>query len=677
MEVDIKKIQESIYLSSQEDLKEILSLLKKHSFYDFLFYMTLSIQKDINEWKPVADLPISSIEYLMSLVLWINKEDIWTERAEEDICHKCYKLIEKLWAWAWLWTMLFSSDSLVAKVSWEFLWVRWHDYDSHLIEYLKDLFWNFDDFFIQKIWFTIDDIIKFYVKSKIIDREHPFVFLPETTEEIKICSYLWASIWDNKSFFDWKYWWLFWNRSIVPEKCIINHESLFFIFQPQLILWNIKDNFENELKKDQKIWNNYDKHRSNILEKKSIEYITNILPWSIWYTNLKYWWKYETDWIIIYDNNLFIIEAKSWVLRKRSTKWDVQALEEDINKLMLDWYNQWLRTKEYIETNKEAEFFDDKWNKILINKNDFSKTFIINTTWDFLGSIAIQLDKQKEKWKIQNNVNFWSIYINDLRVISELIEFPSQFILFLERRIKLIDKPQINFADELDIFMNFLEEWLYFDNWKVYWQEINENTMFSMDTRLTDKIDRYYWFDWEKPIMKIDTEIRKIIDDILQCWKLWFSEVSTFILSVNPDDTINALNYLKDQYLNDKKTHTATLLFNAQSLIEVVIFNDNNKHKYTKYSKAKLLQLWLSKAYNIFFEVSIEWTTTFKDFDIIKIQEGDIIDDEIKKEIERLKKHSNWCEIDINSWKMLTKKSPCPCGSWKKYKRCCRDKYHN
>lgn len=49
MEIDIKKFQEAIYLSSQEDLKEILLLLKKYSFYDFLFYMTLSIQKDINE----------------------------------------------------------------------------------------------------------------------------------------------------------------------------------------------------------------------------------------------------------------------------------------------------------------------------------------------------------------------------------------------------------------------------------------------------------------------------------------------------------------------------------------------------------------------------------------------------------------------------------------------------
>lgn len=676
MDFDIKTFQKNIYESSQQDLKEILFFLEEYSFYDFLFYTTLTINTATQDWTPIADLPISVVEYLISIVLWIEEKDLWTKRADEETCKKFYDTIQKLWKCAWLWTMLFSDDPFVAQISWQFLSVRWHDYDLHLIESLNSLFWKFDDYFTQKLWFTVSDVINIYEKSRIIDKNYPFIYNWIKWNNINIYDFFWAVPWDNKIFFEWTYWWLFWNRSIVPEKSIIKLQENYFIFQPLLILQNIKWNLENELKKDHEIWDKYDKHRANILEENSVKYLTNILPWSKWYINLKYDWKYETDGLIIYDNNLFIIEAKSGVLRKRSTKWDIKALEEDVNKLMLDWYNQWLRTKEYIENNDIAEFIDSKWDKVLINKIDYNRIFLVNTTWDYLWPISIHLDQQKEKWKIQDNVNFWSVYINDLRVISEIIEYPNQFILFLERRIKLTDKPQIHFADELDIFMEFIERWLYYDNWKVHWKNINEFTMFSMDTTLTDKIDRYYWWEWEKPKMKLESEIRNIIESILKSWKRWFSEVATFFLSINPEDNIKMLNLLKDKYLEDGKVHTFTWTFNEQDLIEVIILNDPDNDKYIEYSKIKLVQLWLWKAYNLFFNINNKWEIIFLDFDIVSLQDIDITED-FKKKVSVFKKISQWFNIDINTWKKLNRKSPCPCWSWKKFKRCCWDKYYN
>lgn len=57
----------------------------------------------------------------------------------------------------------------------------------------------------------------------------------------------------------------------------------------------------------------------------------------------------------------------------------------------------------------------------------------------------------------------WSVFVNDLRIISEIIETPAEFLLFLERRLSVNDHPAISTFDEIDYLAMFLKEGLYFE----------------------------------------------------------------------------------------------------------------------------------------------------------------------------------------------------------------------
>ena len=678
-EFKLEDLLKSLLASSQIEIKEVIKMLETYRFYELLFYIVINISWDIKDWKPVADLPIWIIEYSIGLVLSVEK--FWDEIPSEEECKIFMDKIIWLWTNAWMWSMLMWNDEFVSQVSSSFLTISWHDYDEHLINYLEWLFWDFKDYFDKKLWFSLEDILILYENSKIINKEYPFILNPIDSKSESTINFFSSSIGDNKDFLEWKFWGLFWlKKSIVPNKSIIKFQENYFIFQPLLILRNIKDNFEEVLKGDKDEWDKYEKNRAKLLEDKSIEYILKMLPWAKWYVNLKYDWDKETDWLIIYDNNVFIIEAKAWVLRKPSTKWNQKMLEEDINQLMLKWYEQALRTKKYIEDNEKANFTYDKWKKITLEKNKINKIYLINTTWDYLWLISLQLDIQREKWNIDSNVHFWSIYINDLKVISEVIEFPSQFLLFLDRRNRLIDFPKIKFADELDIFMDFIGRWLFFEDWKVYWEKMEKYTRISMDTTLTDELDRFYLGEGKKPSMKIESRYKDIINSVELEKKYWFSEVTTFLLSINQDETLKMLETLKIKVLEDNKLHSFTWLFWDVSLISLIIIKRKdkslNRESFIKYSKAKLWQTKSLKAYNLYFDIDLEWNIIFNDFDIVILEDLDKTED-YKKTVEFLKNNKWFFEIDVKTWKKLNRKSPCPCWSWKKFKRCCWDKYYN
>ncbi|EKD44445.1 MAG: Protein-export translocase protein [uncultured bacterium (gcode 4)] len=679
----IQEIQEHLLDRSKSLLIEVVEMLEKYSFYDLLFYSSTKINSSIKEGCPIADQPVALIEYIISLVLGLNPDNLKMERASEEECRSFNEKVTNLLSGSGMATNIGIDNTLIHQVRWHFLHIRWNNYDQHLFDYLRWLFAQFSTYFNNKIWFDIDDLIETYEYLRVFyDEDNPynkqaFIFVPRDKKQEFIFNYFSASIWENIDFFEWDQWWFIWKKSIVPRKSIIKFQDLYFAFNPLLILWNIKDIFETELKNDQTIWDKYNMVRADYLETKSIEYITTILPWSKGYKNLKYkkeWQEFETDGLIIYDNNLLIIEAKSWVLKDISKRWDEKWLESDINDLMLKWYSQALRTREYIESINSPKFKQEDWTELIIScKNQDTKLFLINTTWDFLWPISLYLDIQKTKWNINASVNFWSIYINDLRVISELIDFPSQFLLYLERRFALIDKPQIRFSDELDVFMEYFRSGIYYEKWTVYGEKIEDFTCFSMDTSLTDAIDRYYWREWEKPQMKIDSFWKSVIIQVEAISKDGFSELSTFLLKIDSKDFLGSFNELKAKVQADDSTHQLTLLYD-DIILNITIKSAStilDRLKYTNYTKLKLWQTESKKWYNLYLDLSQNGDIIVNDFDIIGLSILEKTEDFMKRLNSFSMKNPLINPQKMSQEKPLYWKSPCPCWSWKKYKRCC------
>jgi len=93
--------------------------------------------------------------------------------------------------------------------------------------------------------------------------------------------------------------------------------------QIHILYYNIIEIIESLIReKDQKYYQNkFLKQKSYLLEELSLKYLKKILPQATIYNNLNYYIdkegkriKYETDGLILFGDNILIVEAKSYKL---------------------------------------------------------------------------------------------------------------------------------------------------------------------------------------------------------------------------------------------------------------------------------------------------------------------------------------------------------------------------
>lgn len=617
---------------SYEDLKKniesIFLFIKEYDFLEVYKYVLWNIG---NDSKYAWDKDFSSLEYLISIISSIPESEMKMKKPSKKLLKKFLEDFTFLWLKISNFFTKSIEDDLIRKVKSSFLIVKWSDYNEHLYDYNIWLFKDFDTYLSDKLWFTIDSLIDIYEKiSKNIINNSSFIINQDNEIEKNILEYFSLELWENKIFNEWKFWWFYWNKSNIYIKPFLKVKNEYYILNPLIFLRNIKNNIENFLKKDQKIWDKYSKKRGEYLEKQSIKYLSIIFPWSKSYNWLKYEFEneiYETDWILIYDNNLFILEAKAWVLREKSKNWAPEWLNEDIDKLVSHAYYQAVRAREYIEWNSKAVFKNKLWKKIIFNWNNFNKIFLLNITWDYLWEITLYTNDLRERWNIDYKYDFLPIYINSLRVYSELIEFPSQFTLFLERRLNIIRRNNIRFSDEMDMLIYFNKQWLIFPDWFPPNHEWQKSLYIHIDPSLSHEIDNYYyWKDKIKPKMNIDTEFKYFINLVELINKYWFSELSNIFLWVGWGYIKKVLSKLRKNVLEDNYIHTWTCYFNDFWILFILHHEDVDISNYFEFSKSRLGKNNITKMYNVFIKFNKKSSLEFYkkviyspvDFDIIR-----------------------------------------------------------
>lgn len=605
---------------SYEDLKSnierVFLFIKEYDFLEVYKYVFVNLIKD---FKYAWDNDFSSLEYLISIISSIPESEMKMKKPSEKLLKKFFRDFSFLWFKITNFSSKTIEDDFLKNIKSSFLTVKWNDYNQHLYDYNIWLFKDFNAYLSHTVWFNIENLIDFYnLISETKLNKFSFIFSSNNDIEKNILEYFSLIPWDNKIFNDWNFWGFYGNKSDIYNKPFLKFKNKYYILNPLIFLRNLKNNIEEILKKDNKIWKKYAKKRGEYLEKQSIRYLSNILPWSTSYNWLKYNFNgktYETDWILIYDNNLFILEAKSWVLRESSKNWAPQWLNEDIDKIVSDAYYQAVRAREYIEWNVKAIFKNKVWKEIILNWNEFNKIFLLNVSWDYLWEISLYTNNLRKRWNVDGRHNFLPIYINILRIYSEITEFPSQFILFLERRLNLINRDNIRFSDELDMFIYFNREWrnwLVFPDWFPPDYEWQKSLYVHIDPSLSHEVDMYYyWKDKKKPKMNINNQHKYFITSIESINKKWFSEISNIFLWLDWRYTKSILSKLRKKVLTDDYIHTATYYFDDFWILFIIYYEDIDISNYTEFSESKLGKNNIKKMYNVFIKFNKKWFLEF------------------------------------------------------------------
>jgi hypothetical protein len=240
-----------------------------------------------------------------------------------------------------------------------------------------------------------------------------------------------------------------------------------------LLLPSLRETIEGHLKATT-AWPIYEKRRGVFLENAAVRYLSDILPTadvtnSIEYfipnpdstdpelTPPEYTKLVETDSLFVVDDVAIIVEAKSGSVRDGTRAGQPLGVDRDLKKLITDANNQAQRVRDCIRNDGGLRLRDGSW----LDLSFVRETYVIAVTLEDLANITALSSELEEKRVVASSEHPWITSLHDLRIISEVIERPAEFLLFLRRRTDTQVTRKFRAIEELDYFMAFLNGQLY------------------------------------------------------------------------------------------------------------------------------------------------------------------------------------------------------------------------
>ena len=328
--------------------------------------------------------------------------------------------------------------------------------------------------------------------------------------------------------------------SIIYTKPLLNLHGEHFCVNPVLLARKLDRIVENWISEDSHYFKNgFATKRGKFVERKAREYFDKLLPGAQIHPNLYYFIvdesgltkRVETDAIVLWDRFAFVVESKAGGVDLPARRGGLDGLRDDLKKIVGKGFEQALRTRSYIESADSVSFENDAGARVLtLQAKNYDRVFLINVTLEPLGFLGSQLGMLRDMGVLPGGEWPWSVFLNDLRIVTELLETGSDFVAMLESRIRAHDLPQFFAADEIDILMMYLDEGV----------DLTEMSLAGGDLfqphGYTDALDRYYAHaagsvsSGPKPQSKFPALFRSVVEQIESLAHPGFSRVSLLLL---------------------------------------------------------------------------------------------------------------------------------------------------
>lgn len=362
------------------------------------------------------------------------------------------------------------------------------------------------------------------------------------------------------------------DENLIVTKPIIKIDDLLYISPiPRYLICNLPIIFDNlleeEKRKQSRIWQRYEIIKSKYLEKKTLDCFTSIFPQDRVFKKLFFEYdgkKFEVDLLVSYDNKIFIGESKSGLLTEPAKRGGIKRLKKDLRKLIEDAFLQGKNTMEYIKSKNDASFFNEKGDELLnIHYDpDLTKFFLINVTLEPLMGFSFSLRTLQSLGLFADNEYPWSVSIYELEIISKLIEYPSVFIHYLEKRMVAIEDNLFRAFDEISIFSYYLER----GNLNPPLTEEGEKPFdfVSLDPEFIRPFDEHYLNGGKAPELFIEPEFHKIVRDLERLKPENYTIIISAFLDLehnNREYIIKNINEIIRRTKEDHGFHDFTVVF--------------------------------------------------------------------------------------------------------------------
>jgi len=443
----------------------------------------------------------------------------------------------------------------------------------------------------------------------------------------------------------------------------------------QRTICRIKPSYRDE-------WNDKQKE---ISEQLPIKYFKKLLPKAQIYQSVYYRWHpnpqgkkqwCEADGIIICDDHIFVIEVKAGAFTYTSPANDFPAYIDSLRNLVFKPAEQGNRFLEYLESDEKVDIFDENHNKIgEISSKDFEHKHICAIALDPFTEIASQIQHLKIIGIDVGTRPVWAISVDDLRVYSDIFDNSLVFLHFVEQRMRAFQSSLIKTEDELDHLGLYLKHNVYtqyvqeFDSdrpimWHGYRSDIDHFFTEKLhDPQIPCPLSQDMPARLKEIVSFLDASKlqgrRRVSSLLLDCGGTWRDNIASGI----DDILIQQQNVKKPKPLSTYGGIKISFFCWQAGIVE------RNEKLALEHTKAAMLIT--DDKERLLLEIFYDKAGSINGVDFQFIKRESIDENELKKlediaetlrkrRIERVKKEGK-----------IGRNTPCPCGSGKKYKKCC------
>jgi hypothetical protein len=455
------------------------------------------------------------------------------------------------------------------------------------------------------------------------------------------------------------------------------------------------DNFYRQIEK--KIYTTSEKEKQQwiatrkvVSENLPIEYLKKLMPSATVYQEAYYPYQEtpkskinwcEADSLIIYNDHLFLVEVKAGAFTYTSPANDLPAYISSIKSLVQSPSQQGLRFLKYLNSSDEVAIFDsNNGNNIAtIKKSDFRHITICAITLDVFTEIAAQAQHlNKIGVEIGSNL-IWPISLSDLRVYSDIFTNSLEFLHFIENRIRANSSKHLELNDELDHLGLYLEH----NNYAMHADEIHNTyaTGTFIFNGYRSEIDRFLSTVAQErsypatPTQKMPSRLREAIDFLDNSDLPLRALIASYLLDLGGDWREQLFNWVEDE-INIIPARGRCVPVSTHGETRLTIFvgisgqTQLNRDLALRHAKTVMVGVQEIDRTILLLHYSEKGILNHLDYTLLNAKE--ISPDELenfKIAAEQLKeKRIIQSRIQLGK---IGRNEPCPCGSGKKYKRCC------
>ena len=432
-------------------------------------------------------------------------------------------------------------------------------------------------------------------------------------------------------------------------------------------------------------WNSIQK---NLSENLPIEFFKRLLPGTKIFYQVHYRGQTKagtTDWceadaLLIYDDHLFVIEAKGGAFTYTPPATDIQGWLKSLDELVLKPVTQGKRFVKYLSSATEVPIFDHKHKQIgEISRSNFRHVTICAVTLDPFTEIAAQVQHLRKIGVDVGTEPVWSMSVDDLQIYADVFENPLLFLHYVEQRMCAFRSDIVQFHDEIDHLGLYLKH--------NHYSTHAENMRGSCDAQIQfigcrEDIDKFFserMRDPETPCplrQQIPARILEIVQFLSKSTMADRAKIASNLLDLNGEWREKISNFIEDELAKQSNTKRGRPFSTHGGEDNLTVYcwraGSVRQNAMEALENARAILLINNDTQRLLLELTFTENCILKDVSWHWVELSGIP----LKDLPRLRTRAEQLRHDSVSKarkekRKIGRNEQCPCGSGKKYKNCC------